>query len=111
MRFPKHGADSSAQDARTTRGLIEGADYQFLPDRPGVWLCQSVSGHTYRVSAECCTCADWQYRCRPLDCCCKHQVALGHKMIADGAELVNEGLALAKKQQAAEEAAFDRIFG
>lgn len=111
-RFAKQEAESSAaQEARTARGLIEGPDYQFLPARPGVWYCTSVSGSQYIVSEHSCTCPDHQYRCAPSpEARCKHQVALGHKLIADGVDLVHEGLKLARAQRAEEEAAFDRIF-
>jgi hypothetical protein len=104
--FATKGADSCAQDARVTRALRPDADFTFLPDHPGAWICSSPSGATYRVSSSRCSCPDFAHRCEPAGLSCKHMVALGHKLIEEGTGLITEGLALAKH-----EALLERVMG
>jgi hypothetical protein len=96
-------ADSSAQDERVARALTEGRDYTFLPQSPGTWRCYTPEGACLLVTvAGACTCPDHS---PDTDRRCVHSIALGHKLIADGIDLVKEGVALAKH-----EALLARIF-
>jgi hypothetical protein len=125
------------QDRRTARALREVAeDYEFTRHNPGEWICESPAGNAYLVSEESCTCGDWMHRASQCGGRCKHQVALGHKLIAAGASWVAQGMRLQKDPEPespadfaaisarltaqlgrpvqwtqADEAAFARIFG
>lgn len=68
------------QDKRLARAMEQGADYVFLADkdggRPFWWVWNPVSGETYEVSSDGCSCPDHEYRCRHAGVACKHRLTL-----------------------------------
>jgi hypothetical protein len=93
------------QEARVTRALREVADYTWAPLDPGEWVCESPAGNAYLVSEESCTCEDWLYRASPCGGRCKHQVALGHKLLAEGRDLAEIAAERRRQEWAAQMAA------
>lgn len=79
------------QDARVARAIAESGDWTWT-EHDGSFICETRPGSAYLVSETTCTCPDWEYRCsKNADCRCKHQVALGMKLLADGSALVAQG--------------------
>jgi hypothetical protein len=80
--------DGLDQDARVARAFGKGLDLIWSLTPAGSWQCESPSGKTYTVSAEHCDCADYQNRCSKVGARCYHQVALAHKLLAEGKALL-----------------------
>jgi hypothetical protein len=122
------------QDERTARAMRE--DYDWTEAGNGAWICETADGNEYLVWEDACQCKDWEYRVsKQPGAKCKHQIALGHKLIAEGASLCAKGLRMMRDEQPEkadlaatseklsnalgrnviwgerEEKAFDRIFG
>jgi predicted nucleic acid-binding Zn finger protein len=101
------------QEARVARAMRE--EFTFTPHNPGEFICETAAGNAYLTSEEFCTCGDWNYRCSKVEGSrCKHQVALGQKLIADGALTVAKGLRMTREETPATadfDAEFARIFG
>lgn len=71
------------QELRTARALREMTDYTLRP-HDGSWIVEGPSGHGYLVTADSCTCGDWEHRCRKVGARCKHQVFAAHTLFAEG---------------------------
>jgi hypothetical protein len=100
------------QDSRISRALgTVLPDYQFTPHNPGEWIVESPEGNCYLVNETTCTCPDALYRAGEAGGKCKHQIALGHKLLADGILPAPKVTTPARRQYTPEEeAAIERIF-
>lgn len=96
-----------AQEQRIARAVRESGEMLWQTDGTG-WIVTTAAGNSYRVSERACTCHDYQHRCQGTEVRCKHQVALGQKLLAEGPGAPSLGPA---PLCPAEQAAFDRIFG
>jgi hypothetical protein len=75
---PERRADmiTRLQAERIERCLAEKDAYRWTRERnPDYALCRSTTGNEYRVSANSCTCPDWQETCSWINIHCKHQLA------------------------------------
>lgn len=72
------------QEARVVRAVQESGDYVFVELEGERFVCTSKSGKAYLVTGRYCTCPDYQHRCAGNDLRCKHQIALGQKLLAEG---------------------------
>ena len=80
--MPTRQLDALDQEARIARAVQQAADYSFT-QRGDEWLCEGPHG-SYVVTAEACSCNDWQYRCANAEAVCKHQWLLGRLLIEIG---------------------------
>lgn len=96
--FPAPIPSPTAPDARRSRAQAEGLAYRWLPWHDGRWLCESRSGALYLISADGCSCADWHHRCQSTGRKCKHQLALGYRLLGEGNALIRLGLALLEEE-------------
>ena len=79
------------QDARVARAAREGFRFTALDE--GAWVCETESGHAYRVTLTACDCPDSEYRCTSAGALCKHRIALNHHLLASGAVFAQEAAA------------------
>jgi hypothetical protein len=84
------------QDARVARAMRD--EFTWTAKGDGIFICETPAGKCYWVGEHACTCPDWQYRVRGGGRC-KHQVALGQKLIADGASLCAKGLRMTREEE------------
>lgn len=81
------------QGERADRAANEGAAYEFMLDkdggRPFWWVFNPVSGETYEVTPECCSCPDYTFRCQRAGLSCKHMVTLQDRLREGGGNTRN----------------------
>lgn len=74
--------DALDQEARVARALHSAGDYEIRP-HDGSYIVDGPRG-AYIVSETSCSCDDWLHRCSKVGAKCKHQVLVGHWLIANG---------------------------
>lgn len=75
--------DALDQESRIARAVHQAGDYVLTPHDGDTWICEGPRG-AYLVSAEQCSCEDWQYRCGNVQMVCKHQWLLGRLLLELG---------------------------
>jgi hypothetical protein len=78
------------QEARVARAFREAGDYTFTPHDADTWVCDGPRG-SFLTGAEACTCEDFIYVCEKVGARCKHQIQLGHRLLAAGEAFFSPG--------------------
>lgn len=80
--------DALDQEQRTFRARMQAGNYTITP-HDGSYILEKVGGTSYIVSADSCSCDDWQYRVSKVPGArCKHQCLVGTWLIEQGLEFV-----------------------
>lgn len=80
--------DALDQEQRTFRARMQAGNYTITP-HDGSYILEKVGGTSYIVSADACSCDDWNYRVSKVPGArCKHQCLVGQWLIEQGLEFI-----------------------